>query len=994
MSGAQRSLADSIEPFFGFDKRAVHFLNSTYFHSNYTECCNSQAYPDGLVKNMASLVMFQENYNTRDTGASNHDIHHEYTDFIVKTALFHRQIDKSTLAGSGLVKFREAFTETVQVALSQTIADMQRDTVVNVRRGIKSRGAILFNHLGDANDMTFEDLGLTIGSSFFEFIVAAIFTIAKQYDNVDVFDNRLNLVHVDIDAGRNTTIRAGVERANDASSNRQIGQFFNTLVGVCNPDGTFGTFYDTMSGNYCLAGYFDTARPGRGARPQVAATAIREIATRINRGNPDIVVQNTIANIGTSFIDCTIALAKNIFTGGLMQRAHAAFGALVRPAAPGTNIQALKDAIKVLFQEALNVANPLRSQYEKELANAAFLAIKAQINPGSRANHHMTDSNNETRAVIEHVFNEWNNLDSKARNFYAKHLHIFAATDAGSLQDDVDLLQNGSLLTPYLRGNVRLNLMKDKSLKDVLFMTTLPWLPTSGDAKVEKVFYTANGGVIKSFPAAVDSIRRLYNDMYLNATFSPAPGVANLAIPATYDAAVALYGSADFDLVDMNLIYNYINASNTNNTRSQAQSAASTFDELLAEDLTTHEVIGRDAKGLYKLVNGQKVYAPTADNCAGTFLGDGTDNGKCVHVVAECLSTGNKDDLAKCLDNMRDANMFQVAYTELNKMHPQSAIAILKLFGIETYDADGITRVESLDDWIAREVNNWKSDVRNAILNNQQLKDYLYGVINFVNDHPSILNDNIVDGDNAAPQEKDHEEDTRMDKQYFVQPRKNSAAEKLFDGARINRWIDNREAMPLISGMVGADVYSNTLRGQLNAIHGFTTPGFGVLNMIGGAPARTTIQSPSGNIELWENTLEKRYGNNDLDSDLLYGLYNTVLTDLRRAGLPLKQSDEDELLKGIEQLRENEKKLAKLYMMLRTLADLLTFFKNSCCEPLNLPKNVSIRDLKSRQHTIAFLKNAIFDMEECVAKNAKSQNNVCNNMIKHFGTLFEKLGSK
>jgi hypothetical protein len=330
---------------------------------------------------------------------------------------------------------------------------------------------------------------------------------------------------------------------------------------------------------------------------------------------------------------------------------------------------------------------------------------------------------------------------------------------------------------------------------------------------------------------------------------------------------------------------------------------------------------------------------------------------------------------------MQGYNMFDVAYREL-ELDPEVAKKILEIFGIGGREINGLFVIESVDDWIARVVNKMKQDVRDSIIGNSQLRDYLSGVVEFVNLHPVIMNEHIR-SDTKLDNDFIHEEDKRMKKQLYRMPRRGTTNEKFFAGERLCRYANYVDALPpVLTGMSTADIMTNTIRGQAAFGMGFVNP-----NVF-------SAQWGGANPKVIEGTLETRFRNGDLDSDLLYGLYKTIFDDFERLGLPIKENDKNTLLGGLEKMRDNEIRLGKLYVMLRTLVDLLEFFKNSCCETLILPREISIHDIKSRQEVIGFLKKAVCDMEDCISKNSQTQNSVCNNLVRHFGTLFQSLAAQ
>lgn len=1093
------NLDESIEPFFGFDKKALLFFNSNYYNSNYGhESTPSEAAL--FFQQPQKFVMSVENFaDSKTKGMANSDIHYEYVDFIVKTALFHREIDLSATVGSGMSKLEETFDGAVNYALfEQKIKDVVRDTHASGRyAGVENYGVIGRNN----NDISFKHLGLTNNSIFFDYVIACLFMLAKVIPDVS------NLFSTNVQ----------VHNMNDVVVPKLSEMYINSLLGLCQEDQP--TDRDNIhAGNYCLASMFDyKINDGKNTN---AIGVIREIVNKINSANAGNIMIDVRSHINDKFVGCTKKLAEELFMVVDIKMLHNKFREYY-----ATDTISVRDEITKMFQTALSTLKNNKSdvRYKDCLVDIVVTKIKQIINPHARKYHSKLDSNEWTRKIIENVFIAWDKLHPKARMFYGKHLHVFGAgpilgditsvqsvqsvpslpktssyapnenvppipkassyvpvlqlnkpqlsnemsnvineffmpppppdvlpiqqqnipppppsppsvlpiqqqnipppppprpsqlnatiwnSDAvsklvkrrkaisgdddgdddnksndgeswdpdqsgGGKYDDIDLMPNGQFISlGHSRSNLRLNLMKNKSGSDVLFGATLPFIPV-GPSGVQNIWYTSADNTIKFFKAQTDSIRKIYNDMYLNGSFAVDNIVLNL--PRNYSEALNLYKNNEFSIDDLKIIYSNTNAS-SKNINFSSQPAISSFEEML-EDLATNQIYRKDKDGFYTLVDGKKVHLKqSSDNCAGTGLGG--DNAICTKIVANCLIDGDQGDLVQCLNEMQYNNLFDVAHKELI-LHPESAIKILNLFKIGGKIIGDTYIVESLNEWIDRKVMKFDASTKNSILRNNNLQNYLLGVIDFVNANPVIMNEDLADKVQHVGEDKIHEIDIRMGKQLYHRPQSGTRQAKLFEGKELCRYSDYNNQLPLnFASMSKADMYTNTFRGQADNMGLFDAniPPF----MVG------------GNSRVYEETLEKRFENNNLDAHLLLELFNSVIGDLKSAGLTIKKGDNDALLSGINKIVDTQRKLGNLYTMLRSLVNLLEFFKNSSSEHLVLPKQVSIHQIKSRQDTIAYLGKSVCDLEDYISRNVRSQNDVSNDMIKHFGTLLQALGN-
>lgn len=1011
MSGEQRNLEESLKPFFGWNNGALHFFNSTYYHSNYEMGVNGESKPETLFGTPTEFVMFAKNYNEPTTEKPN-DVHHQYIDFVAKTALFHREIDRSTSMGSGMIKLRDSLRESIELSLNQEVSDVSSDT----RNGnfLDNKGVLLLNtNLAPRPavaplapvDVSFRDLNLNDQSNFFDYIVAYLFMLAKQINNPVIINDDVRLlganIFTDFDNNRRNAgpVVGGVENGN---TQQTVKEYLDALFGTCQPDGTFLPSAN-YGGNYCVASVFGTNSVGKRGRRRgrkesylvldevvnnlVNSSTARRVAPALDRNNIMITLLDNTKNV---FTNCLVKLAQEMFSIINIREVNNKFKEYEKKRNQ-INLSNIVD----YYNEILNrlLANRSQDTFKECVIAGFFSEIKKQLGTTSFGEHTFAKSNEWTRQVIEQVFDIWNNLSPVARTFYGKHMHLFAKREldrgvpaVGAVvpaTDYVDLMPTGKFTSHgFNRKNLRINLMKARGVGEVLFGETLPWLPVD-TGKVGMGWYTASNGNLKSFKLEKDSIRKIYNDLYKTGVF-----VLNgrpLDFPKAYADTLDLYENKDFDINDMQIIYNSIRTKTTPDDRKDPEVVQ--FEDLF-EDLATNDFYRRDENGLFKMMNGQKVYAgmqPSSDNCASTHLNN-SNNTECVRIVRKCLIDGDKNELAKCLDELRDNNLFDVAQKELEGIHPEIAIKILKTFGIGGKSVNGIHVVESLNEWMDRTVSRLKPDVRDAIVNNMQLRDYISGVIAFVNANPAIMNKNLSESANVkiqAPEEV-HQEDVKMCKELYRRPKVDSKKELLFTGLRLGNYASSVSALPpsLVS-MSAPDFYTNSIRGRSPL--SLTIPGIALgFGQMGGGLNSSKI---------YEEKLQKRASSGEMGSALLEGLIKSVVSDLERAGKTIKQSDLEAMMKGINQIKRNEEKLIELYVMMRSLVDLSDFFKSSCAENV-VPKEISIRDIRNRSDTIAFLKDSINKMEDCIDRNVNSQHTACNGMIQTFASIFETAGQQ
>jgi hypothetical protein len=430
--------------------------------------------------------------------------------------------------------------------------------------------------------------------------------------------------------------------------------------------------------------------------------------------------------------------------------------------------------------------------------------------------------------------------------------------------------------------------------------------------------------------------------------------------------------NVDFDLNEIIIMHRVI----TKVTEKVVDDEVYNFDDL-NEDLANGVIYGRDNTGeLYRILDRKKVYVKdmtiSEANCAGSGL-NYDDKKKCSLLVADCLLRGDNHDLSLCLERLADEDMFAKANEELEKMHPDIAIKILTTFKVRKGpNSEGIETVESFDSWVDNVVKKMSISTRDTILGNSNLLEYLKGVIAFVRKNPTILNKDLTDVVHNC-QDDMNEMDTRMGKRPFYFPVDGSKENLLFKGELLSKYAGSIYAreFPSISTLP----YTNTFVGP---------------SIVAGIAMRGQT---GGNARL-EESIQRKYNKGELSSHLLYALTTQVEEDLKEAGMTLDVKDSKRIRNGVERIEEYEQKTFKLYRMLRSLADLLTFFKATGCTPSKLPSTIKITQLRDRADVLAYLEKNVSQLRGCIDQNNNKQINACNDLMKYLGLLFETAGGK
>ena len=954
MQTEQLTFESSLKPFFGGSNAAEHFVAANYF-ADFRQPVNTATNPESLLTTMAANVMLAKNFEEGSKAVGmkgqNHenDIHNQYVDFLVRTALFHKEIDTPTTMGSGLENVRKSFAEAAEQSLNDKVENLKKNA--NIDAILASNVVTGFRDIRDT--LTYSSLGLRTSDTYLDYI-NAVLLLASHSLNVAEMTNYASLLAANSNS---------YDPLNNNVKTTNMKEIIEWLVGRCGPAvSAFGR----STGNFCLTSFWN---PASGTS---AGANVQSVAAKIDPGNAIAVVTKIVRDLDDTFVTSVaqyaIALYNLVGAQVLKDLWLDATGAI-------SSIQSLFTGLKS--------NNPLRASLINDLTLKSYDLITGELNSVAFTKKAYTAiSNTEfAKRLFNDVFMNWGRLAPEARDFYRAHLHLFRKSDAtksvtiGAMGWH-DVMANGNepLNLDPSRNIYRINIMKvAPGAEETLFAYILPFLPVNG---IGDLWYTDDRGVVKSVPHAsleVNTLKNIYKCVY---TGTPCVIGGNaLQLPLNFDAVKRL--DADFQIEDIQIIKNHTRA-NLQGTSMTATSQKASFNDLFVEDMITRVVYCRDESGLFRWENGNKIYYDSdtvrPENCAGTQLKG--DNKKCLRFVRDCILSGKPDDLSKCLSSLRDENMFKVAGDELQNVDPNLAIQILKTFGVgkvlrndSTYGQ--IEVPQSYESWFDTVVSKMKPLVRDAILGNTSLGSYLKGVICFVQANPVILNKGLrMTGTGVVDaQPIDDLWLRQLNKKLFVNPLGFSS--KLADSQALLLYSTQAPFLSLTTP--GSMIpFSNTVIGA----NPFVSP-FG---MIGGG--------------VIEDSINRKLKRNEFSSDLLMILMTTVNEDLKRAGIVLKPLDQERIQNGIDDLRKTEKRLLSLYQMLKLISDLSTFFKATGCIPVATTRELSVSDIRSRKDTLEYLSKNINDLQSCIGNNLTQQNSMCSELVKHFSALMDTAAGK
>lgn len=961
---SDQNFNQSIKHFCGGSNATGLFMEANYHGNNYTSPMNSLKSPELLFGTSLENVLFAKNYKqeSKQNGMVENDIHHQYVDFIIRTALYHRELDNPTTVGSGVESITNTLKDAIDKQLSGNLStlvgtgdiSLLLDSVGWIKNAIKDGKFV------QSNTVSLKSIGISENSSFYEYLVAVIILLSLTDDiqrNINTENNLKNTLV------KSPAILNDGNASPDINTVSKFEENIKELTGKCKQDGALG---NRILGNLCLISTLN----GNTSASQSITNILAKNGNSLMKDRIMIEMYNDMVD---ELVKFSIIIHKEL--GGLVSM-HANF-----------NRTKQSSIVKNMLDQILSNKLLLTSLKDGLLARI-MNKLKKFINLASLSNYTTLNAkNNYASKLFENVFLNWGNLDREAREFYRVHLHIFRKvgnmtdlpSELNGWEDINDRAENTEFLKSLNRDEIRINLMKEREgSPNVLFAKTLPFLPVQGPKAIRSVWYTpVNSRVpvqIQSNNLTESFLQDLYTCVYMGnpCNFN---GI-QLQTPTTYSQVES--NMADFDLEDVFVIKNFIASRKQNSAPVQQENKS--FDALFVEDIVSQVVWRVDEReNFYRLENGNKVYATDdirTDNCVGTHLAG--DSAKCSKLVRECLLSGDKNALNDCIGNLTNANLFEVAQNECQHINPDVAIQILRTFGIGrvvTKDPvlGDINVPQSFEHWKKHTLSELKPNLQHAILNDNKLCDYLKGVIAFVTMHPVILNKNLSHDStmSLATQPIDDPYIKALKKTPFIVPYQTQQERQIFTAKSL---IKNIQYPQMTNAMPAQTPFNNVT-------YGGNSVGLLASNSLSGGGA-------------YEESVMRKLKRNGSTAQLIKSLMENLFDEMKNSGIPLNERDRARINDGISKLESGEKSLGKFYSMLRALTDLALFFKASGCnQHTGELKELSLDSIKSRADVLTYLYQNIGDVQKCISEGVNNQNAKCKELVNFYEILVNNQSS-
>jgi hypothetical protein len=1029
MSSETLSLKDSLMPFFGESEKALLFFNANYESSDYSNPINTKAQPDEIVGKKIFEMMLAKNYSL-ENGMSENDIHYEFTDFIVRTALLHKEFDRSTGVNPAAQKMKASFDDAIDRSLNDpiTMNDLQQinftqqrmsdnnnhyeddnnPPVIQTTRvgatatGLNSNGAnATFSTrprgstgstgatgFADGiqyggNENTREKLRhlLFIGNNpnrsnptYYQFLCAAVFILAGIIGEVQkdtLFDS------------------ASFKEIHLRELEMKVGQYLADLIGKCDDD--MSNCSRSHFGRLCLMNNWNNNGENSAVVNLNALLSRAVDQGGLTAGKRTSILKNFQREMHNIFLNVITVFAMKVLNKLYIYDS-------TRETADPQNM-----TIEMFQKIAFNDAELKKSLYStlKQGANNIFKKTAALVGV---KNFQKITGNNFASEFCRNVFGNWARLDKQARSFYSSQIGVFRKNKKTlSLPQDqtgwsFNLIESDNEMSKLDcdKEDLRLNLMKESEGSDVvMFAHTLPYLPTK---LIGKLWYTDADGQRRSIENAnlnQETLKTIYDQVYKqDTTINPSHrpvinieiGKQKMILPGDY--LIVQPNTDQWSLNLKSVVKNIIDCHNKS-----TKSYSGKIQNVLF-DMDTGMEWFSNSDGLYTIVDGKKLsYGEWKEkvgyNCENTLALDKNKiSSEGCEEVAKCILL-SPDRLPECLKKLNSYDMFDVAQNGLSKLDPHIARDLLKVFHVNLVEpsvADPrygtpIIKPMSYNDWFDLVVNGqylpkgWTNDFKKVLLKNEALTNYVKGVIEFVKANPAILNE----GANIPSKDLDELEDEQI-----IQLR-NTRAGSI---GHYTHPVDNTLAeFQFNSGFLLQTANAVAFKPQLMDMNSPFTNGFigdgsmemNTLNSMGGGamPTEEGVAGPSF----------AKAGSNLM----------SIVDDLRRSGLTFRQ----DTVKGIEEIITNlvmtEKKVNQLFKVLKMMKNLQSFVNchdNGKYAGVTSGKVLNIEEIVSNKDLLAYLNYNIGDYEKCIYTSMKYLNSGSQQILQSYFDIIQSASKK
>jgi hypothetical protein len=368
-----------------------------------------------------------------------------------------------------------------------------------------------------------------------------------------------------------------------------------------------------------------------------------------------------------------------------------------------------------------------------------------------------------------------------------------------------------------------------------------------------------------------------------------------------------------------------------------------------------------------------------AATCYATYLGNKSVE-KCDRVI-NCIADGNSKSLSRCLGLLGETDLWKVAAEDAQKVGPDKVKLVLRKFGVpaeEKTDSNGVKyKVPiSYDEWVREVVNKeFEPNVRQTIMQNENLKTYLKGLIGICRSNLSILNrhnPSIVARDNTP----DYIKNLAMRKYKIPSVNKKTQYEFFADALRnamMPVGVSQSWFNPITSGQLSNVSFFNPMTTGAPALFGGNP--FGVIT-----PSLPTAGTGFSGLDRQGQIIK------DGSSTQFQSLLATINSAFTDVGLQLHPDDKAKITAVINKMDEYENQLARMYSVLINIVKVARFYGVSLEQvDRDHPTTVELSQLATIDDITRFIRKYVKDLTRNMLTNMTVQQAVAYELMNKVG---------
>jgi hypothetical protein len=964
MSGSiKQNALEDFKPYFGGDEKGLLFTQALYRGTDYTSLqFETQQQLKGTMMEQLLRACNYKNFNRNVDGSviqQDEDVHQDVVDLVIKTALFHRKIDRTTTKGTNLGQLYQSVKESLNLFLNSkltlTSSDWQMGETTNATRTFASNEV----NLNKAYGLTTAD---SVGKALV--MRLADYLIDYNYKSTTGALVGLGSVKYSPSTGVEWTYPITFTKGYLYNGANNLGEILEKLIGDC----------ETNAGGICMMSVFSDKPDSRMAGTvNKAINQIDAMAKQLggaSRADMIKIIQDGLVNITKRVLETIWSDIHAAYAGGDMGAGPS----------PKLNANTVKAIVELNVEQYVNLF--------QNLVNTEIIdKLNQYINKNATVKH--TDlTSGDAKALAEQIHKRWSDLSADARQFYGAHCLLYAKTGSVYLngrsvagQEWVELTPEETMAVFTYKGSfdgsmLRLNLRKiTKGSAQTVLEATLPAVQTGS-----RLWFTDKNGDLKQVRGHKDDIlRSIYNSVYSGALDSSNTLTVGSVVMNNVENDCTKISSKGFSLNYAKFIPAVLEGAEK---LAQQLIQSSTQSKPSINDLTWLNVrdaaygnIWRwnsDKKNYERNVNGKwtefnDMTMGDQGTCYSTYLANG-DGEKCKRII-ECLADGDPKSLRRCLTSIRDDDLWKVAENDVTSVHPDMVKLVLKKFGVKARretDENGVQYKVPMtyDQWISEEVGKMDNEVKSAIMETPNLRNYIKALLHICRSNLSVLNKQNITSiakesvpsyfQNLAMKKYKipHVDDKKSSYEFFAESLRNS----FYPMNTTN------------------DLYNNIISGSMtNAL--FMNP-FTVMapGMTGGAREFQVINA--GLQTIGTNDIERglrglnRNGSGDTFTKIFIGLNS----GLREVGLKIHPDDMQRIRGAIKEIGDLEDKLGKLSMVLKVFIDITRAHGITLAniDSENI-RTVKLSDISNMDDLKNYLFRYIKDLSKNMAQNLNAQ---------------------